>query len=119
MLPAIYADLRFPFRQSVRALVRFPSLLESFYLSEPLRGVVMALIRRVRTKRILLLAALLGILGAAAVGVYKYQKNRTVNRQLAEARQFRDAGETDQSRERYATYLAYRPNDATALAEYV
>jgi tetratricopeptide (TPR) repeat protein len=79
----------------------------------------MAAIRRVRVKRLLLLVAVLAVLAGAAFGVYKYQKNRTITARLAQARSMRDAGDRDGSRQKYAEYLAFRPNDVPALTEYV
>jgi tetratricopeptide (TPR) repeat protein len=79
----------------------------------------MSATRRVVVKRLLLLVAVLAVLAGVAFGVYKYQKNRTITALLAQARQMKDAGDRDGSRQKFAEYLAYRPNDVPALAEYV
>lgn len=78
----------------------------------------MAVTRRIRTSRLMILVLTVLALGSSAVAVWRYQVSRKTDSYLEQARLQREADNKESSRQLYATYLGIRPKDAEALAEY-
>ncbi|HEY2787650.1 MAG TPA: hypothetical protein VGJ05_22020, partial [Fimbriiglobus sp.] len=78
----------------------------------------MAVLRRIRTKRLLILLLALLAIGSATLAFWRYQVGRKTDALLAQARRLRDADNKEDSRQFYGMYLNVRPKDVDALAEY-